>query len=413
MKIRTMLPSPSFVAISIVICCINKWPTALKASEAFAPTPSFLTPLKSAVVHPPNRLVEAWQVSLRAKIPHKSEVSPRISPKLHATIESTTVTVSSSRPSLTAEDFSDIQPLEEELKATLIPSPFGPDEYLPTVHELISSLDENISEKNRDDQRKYREDVAKEVYIRLGRVYGFPHFNYYSPPPDILSQNNHLVGANHNNDSTTLSRENEFENIWLPSFDKIKLLHLDPLVLQVDDFFTSEECDSYIKRSLQEINAKGGDVNRKEEEFSSPPPLAIGQSQTVGQDEHTLAKRTSHTWFHHYCGVPELMTKASRLLGLDYEFNYFGKDYTNKDTENERSTLLDCWEEPQTVRYQPNQKFTWHYDVLDPKSMDKLRNDGGQRIATLLVYLNEMDNRDGGATLFRDLGSEEMVPLRM
>ncbi len=45
--------------------------------------------------------------------------------------------------------------------------------------------------------------------------------------------------------------------------------------------------------------------------------------------------------------------------------------------------------------------------------MDKLRNDGGQRIATLLVYLNEMDNRDGGATLFRDLGSEEMVPLRM
>mmetsp|Transcript_21424 Transcript_21424/g.45043 ORF Transcript_21424/g.45043 Transcript_21424/m.45043 type:complete len:86 (+) Transcript_21424:1170-1427(+) len=66
-----------------------------------------------------------------------------------------------------------------------------------------------------------------------------------------------------------------------------------------------------------------------------------------------------------------------------------------------------------STRYQPNQKFTWHYDVLDPKSMDTLRDDGGQRIATLLVYLNEIYEENCGATLFRDLGPEEMVPLRV
>jgi len=45
--------------------------------------------------------------------------------------------------------------------------------------------------------------------------------------------------------------------------------------------------------------------------------------------------------------------------------------------------------------------------------MDTLRDDGGQRIATLLVYLNEIYEENGGATLFRDLGPEEMVPLRV
>jgi len=45
--------------------------------------------------------------------------------------------------------------------------------------------------------------------------------------------------------------------------------------------------------------------------------------------------------------------------------------------------------------------------------MDTLRDDGGQRIATLLVYLNEIYEENCGATLFRDLGPEEMVPLRV
>lgn len=102
------------------------------------------------------------------------------------------------------------------------------------------------------------------------------------------------------------------------------------------------------------------------------------RSKTVGKDANAKSQRTSTTWFHHYRNVPELMVKASRLLGLD---------------------TIDRWEEPQTVRYKRNEKFTWHLDALAPaQATEEL---GGQRLATLLVYLQDLES--GGATVFRDL----------
>ena len=60
----------------------------------------------------------------------------------------------------------------------------------------------------------------------------------------------------------------------------------------------------------------------------------------------------------------------------------------------------------QKVRYRPGEKFTWHLDALPPAP--DLEAKGGQRTATLLVYLTDMPEGDGGATAFRDLG-----PLRV
>ena len=60
--------------------------------------------------------------------------------------------------------------------------------------------------------------------------------------------------------------------------------------------------------------------------------------------------------------------------------------------------------EPQTVRYQQTEKFTWHLDALAPSNT--LKDSGGQRIATLLVYLNDVGENNGGATVFRDLGKD-------
>lgn len=62
------------------------------------------------------------------------------------------------------------------------------------------------------------------------------------------------------------------------------------------------------------------------------------------------------------------------------------------------------WEEPQTVRYQQSEKFSWHLDALAPS--DNLNDMGGQRVATLLVYLTDIGENNGGATVFRDLGGE-------
>ena len=43
------------------------------------------------------------------------------------------------------------------------------------------------------------------------------------------------------------------------------------------------------------------------------------------------------------------------------------------------------------------QQFTWHYDAIQ----SHLRDSSGNRIATLIVYLNDCES--GGETVFRDL----------
>jgi len=56
-------------------------------------------------------------------------------------------------------------------------------------------------------------------------------------------------------------------------------------------------------------------------------------------------------------------------------------------------------EEPQIVRYRNGEEFTWHYDEIPSAQL----SNGGQRLATLLVYLNDLEKDRGGGTVFRDL----------
>lgn len=137
-------------------------------------------------------------------------------------------------------------------------------------------------------------------------------------------------------------------------FPTIRLLHGDPVVFEVEDFFTPEECDTYVRMSTeaQSGQRKGG---FKSKEIRSATTSAQSQFQ-----QH----RTSTTWFHHYASAPELLAKASALLGVE--------DYR-------------LWEEPQTVRYRPGERFNWHLDALPPSETGASK--GGQRTATILVSL--------------------------
>jgi len=156
----------------------------------------------------------------------------------------------------------------------------------------------------------------------------------------------------------------------LPPFTQFRILNVDPMVLAIDDFMSEEECDEYVNLC----------ANPKILTESNDAPME-SRSKTMGKDSKSKSQRTSTTWFHHFKGVPALMAKASRLLGLK---------------------SIDRWEEPQTVRYQQTEKFTWHLDALAPG--DSEPEIGGQRVATLLVYLNDIGENNGGATCFRDLG---------
>eukprot|EP00752_Nemacystus_decipiens_P013012 g11511.t2 len=151
-------------------------------------------------------------------------------------------------------------------------------------------------------------------------------------------------------------------------FPGLRLLHAEPIVIGVDDFFTPEECDEYISRSV------------------SPPQREYVSRAGMGPFEQPSAldsgKHTSTTFIHQFSEVPELMAKASALMGVDFADGQ--------------------WEEAQTVRYRPGEEFSWHLDAMSPTP--DMESQGGQRIANLLVYLNDLADDDGGATVFKNLG---------
>ena len=280
---------------------------------------------------------------------------------------------------------------------------------------LEASVKETLVASSVED-RENAKDLSNEMYDRLGHIYGFKDFNFPpgwfddeekesnqeessmsfddlisggSPKPsssssdfgDLLKSNSDfddlIAGASGGSVSSSSSKSTSsklseeqlkiIEN--LPPFSKFRVLHVDPMVLAVDDFFTSEECDKYVDLC----------ANPKKRTNNNDAPM-MSRSKTVGKDSLAKAQRTSTTWFHHFKSVPELISKASRLIGL-------------RD--------IDRWEEPQTVRYQQTEKFTWHLDALAPS--DDLESNGGQRVATLLVYLTDVGENNGGSTVFRDL----------
>lgn len=140
----------------------------------------------------------------------------------------------------------------------------------------------------------------------------------------------------------------------------LRVHHLDPPVLTVDNFFTPEECDTYQAWA---------------ESQDAAAVHALEQSATFSAA--TAQARTSRTWFlaYEHGGVP-LLARARALLGVED---------------------LGRFEEPQLVRYAPGQYFSWHYDAVPPTMLVN----GGQRVCTLLVYLNDVP--EGGRTAFRDL----------
>jgi len=152
---------------------------------------------------------------------------------------------------------------------------------------------------------------------------------------------------------------------------KLRLLHCSPPVLAIDNFFTAEEC---LETQRVAMPSERGDPN---EQFA---PVQI-ESKTFSP--LAQSKRTSTSWFCYYRSVPTLLAKARDVLGIP----------------------LEQMEEPQIVRYQPGQTFTWHYDEVPSQQLAN----GGQRLATLLVYLNTVQH--GGGTIFRDLHDGDQQPL--
>lgn len=69
---------------------------------------------------------------------------------------------------------------------------------------------------------------------------------------------------------------------------------------------------------------------------------------------------------------------------------------------NQLGAPPDCLEMAQVLHYGVGQEFVLHCDFLDPQSLGEEIERNGQRVATVLIYLNE--SFEGGETSFPRLG---------
>ena len=174
---------------------------------------------------------------------------------------------------------------------------------------------------------------------------------------------------------------------------KVNLLHKSPPVLEIENFFTDEECNEYMA------------IIAIDNDSSATASYSALQVNSPKFSAEALSRRTSTTWFCHYHQVPSLLAKAKHM----FTFHDSSSNNNNSNNNNKQPITVNNIEEPQIVRYRTNEEFTWHYDEIPSAQLDN----GGQRIATLLVYLNTLDNGNsndndtcddsGGATVFRDL----------
>ena len=155
----------------------------------------------------------------------------------------------------------------------------------------------------------------------------------------------------------------------LGAFGSVRRLHDSPPIYTIDDFLSEVECAQMVRAA---------------------PPL-LHPSRT---SDKVTEIRTSSTGF-----LPRdaplsvaVFERAARLL---------------PSTSGTRTVYrgFAAFEDLQVARYAPGQKYEGHFDGADPHDADAedFFKGGGQRVATVLIYLNSLDQDDGGATSFSSL----------
>lgn len=148
-----------------------------------------------------------------------------------------------------------------------------------------------------------------------------------------------------------------------------------PTIILLDDFLSGEECDALVAQVAARVR-----------------PSRIADVERAQNDGLATYRRTS-----------ESVMLDSEIPDLVHEI------------EQRASLLLDWpidrFEYMQVARYRPGEEFAPHHDYFDesfPGSASLIK-DGGHRVATLLLYLSDVEA--GGSTLFTDL-QLEIVPRK-
>lgn len=142
--------------------------------------------------------------------------------------------------------------------------------------------------------------------------------------------------------------------LQLNKFPKTKLIHQNPDIYYIENFLSPTECKSLMNMSEKNISV------------SKVVDKATGQGVVH-------PSRTSESCYYSY-SIKWLVSRVHRLTGVP--------------KENQEPT--------QVARYTSGQFYKSHQDALDKEDAET-----GQRIATVLIYLNNVQS--GGATFFNNL----------
>lgn len=162
----------------------------------------------------------------------------------------------------------------------------------------------------------------------------------------------------------------------LPKQSRVQTISNAPYILCIHDFLSDEEAE-HLKEIALPLLA---------------PSIVVGKDQV----QSTSANRTSRSAFLHM--VSSEMVSAIRKRAADFV-----------------NTTVDSVEHLQVVHYKDSQRYDPHYDYFDRTlaSAKSVIGTQGQRIATLLVYLNDVGPDSGGQTIFpKVLGGLKIKPKK-
>ncbi|RZL35996.1 MAG: 2-oxoglutarate-dependent dioxygenase [Rubrivivax sp.] len=154
---------------------------------------------------------------------------------------------------------------------------------------------------------------------------------------------------------------------------KVLMALRQPRVIVFGDLLSEEECDG--------IMALAGKRLARSETVA-----------TAADGSEVNAARTSDGMFFERCETELIRKVESRIATL-------------------LRWPLDHGEGLQVLRYRPGAEYQPHYDYFDPGhvSTPNILKRGGQRVATLVIYLNTP--AAGGATIFPDIGLD-VAPVK-
>lgn len=145
---------------------------------------------------------------------------------------------------------------------------------------------------------------------------------------------------------------------------KKEILSENPLIYTVENFLTYGECEHFIEISKEKMKR------------------STVVSHDVNVESELCDDRTGSNTFISHEHTPTTLKIAKRVadtVGISPEH---AEDF-------------------QVVHYEVEQFYNYHYDTFDSETESKYMEDGGQRVLTALVYLNDVV--EGGETGFREL----------